>query len=66
MPPHEPVRRRLVDRVLGTFHEMPGLRLTLGEAERLFGVTRTTCEVVLDDLARAGALREGGGVYTMS
>jgi hypothetical protein len=43
--------------VLGTYREMPGLRLLVDEAARLFGLRSRTCEVVLDALVRDGALR---------
>jgi hypothetical protein len=32
------------------YHEMPGLSLYLRQAARLFGVSATTCQVVLDQL----------------
>ena len=45
---------------------MPGLRLQLEQARRLFGVSADTCAVVLEDLVAAGALRRAAdGQYCM-
>jgi hypothetical protein len=57
LPFGEPPRAELVNTILGSYREMPGLTLTLEQAARLFGVRARTCEVVLDDLVRAGRLR---------
>ena len=35
---------------------MPGLRLTAVQARRLFGLSATTCDMVLDDLLKSGFL----------
>jgi hypothetical protein len=32
------------------FLEMPGLKLTIGQAQRLWGVDRTTCEALVEKL----------------
>jgi hypothetical protein len=40
----------LLRRIRGEYLEMPGLRLTLAQAQRLFGVERALCKVVLDAL----------------
>lgn len=40
----------LRERIRSEYLEMPGLRLTLGQAQRLFGVERTMCKTVLDAL----------------
>ena len=37
-------------RVRAEFLEMPGLKLTVPQAQRLWGVDRTTCEAVIDEL----------------
>jgi hypothetical protein len=55
--PNEPRRPELVQRVRGTFEEMPGLEIALTDAARLFGVSERTCAVVLRDLAAAGTVR---------
>jgi hypothetical protein len=56
-PGNEPDRPHLVSQVIGTYSEMPGLLLTLPQAARLFGVRRTTCAVIFDELVRCGRLR---------
>lgn len=43
----------LVARIRGEFREMPGLKLTLAQAQRLWGMDRATCESVLDMLVRS-------------
>jgi hypothetical protein len=43
----------LVTRIRGEYLEMPGLRLTLEQAKRLFGVERALCKRVLDALVEA-------------
>ena len=53
----EPPRSQLESMIIGTFREMPGLSLHLPQAARLFGLRLATCQVVLDDLVRQGALR---------
>lgn len=65
--PHgEPARVDLVNRILETYWEMPGLKLTLAQATRLFGLRARTCEVVLSDLVRASILhRAEDGTYQL-
>jgi len=41
------------------FMEMPGMRLTPQQVERLSGVVNSVCQRVLDDLVRAGFLSVG-------
>jgi len=53
-------REALVRRVRGEFEEMPGLSLTLAQAERLFGLPSDTCLRVLLGLCEQGLLRVGG------
>ena len=43
-------------RVHGEYKEMPGLRLTVGQAARLFGVSMFAADVILHDLRRASIL----------
>jgi hypothetical protein len=43
--------------ITGTYREMPGLRLTLPQAARLFGLRDDTCKAVLDDLVQRGRLQ---------
>jgi hypothetical protein len=61
----EPDRVFLVNMILGTYREMPGLSLHLNQAARLFGLQTATCETVLEDLVRAGRPRRRfDGQYT--
>jgi hypothetical protein len=46
----------LVARVRGEYFEMPGLRLTLAQACRLWQIDASTCEMLLEYLVRAGVL----------
>ena len=50
-------RERLVQRVVSEFREMPDLRLTASEAERLFGLRSDICRRLIDRLMRDGVLR---------
>jgi hypothetical protein len=43
----------LLTRIRGEYLEMPGLRLTLQQAQRLWGVERTACEMMLAALVEA-------------
>ena len=47
-------------RVRGEYREMPGLRLTLSQAARLFNIECTHCEQVLNTLVTDGALWTNG------
>jgi hypothetical protein len=61
-PAHTP--RQLLLRVEMEFHEMPGLRLTVAQAGRLFGIEEDLCAQVLDRLVDTSVLRrERDGVY---
>lgn len=55
-PGAEPSRTRLVSLIVGTYREMPGLKLHLAQAARLFGLRPVTCQAVLDDLVAEGRL----------
>jgi hypothetical protein len=46
----------LVRRVRGEYLEMPGLALTLGQAQRMWNLHRGECERLLSDLVDAGFL----------
>lgn len=48
----------LVNRVRAEFNEMPGLRLTLPQAQRLWGVEPGTCRTIVDTLVRDSFLRK--------
>jgi len=56
-PRFEPTRSDLVPLIVGMYREMPGLILRLNQAARLFGLSETTCRVVMEDLVRQGVLR---------
>jgi Fic family protein len=43
-------------RVRAEFLEMPGLKLTVAQAQRLWGLDRSTCEKVIDQLTKSGFL----------
>ena len=45
--------REAFERIHAEFSEMPGMRLTPEQVERLSGVDRAVCQCVLDDLVRA-------------
>lgn len=53
-----------VTRVREEFREMPGLRLTLAQAARLWGVEQATCRLVIEELVARSFLRwtPGGAV----
>ena len=44
---------RLLERVRGEYLEMPGLRLTFQQVQRLCGIEQTMCQLVLDSLVDA-------------
>ncbi len=47
----------IVHRVRNEFVEMPGLRLSIPQAMRLWGLNREECQRVIDSLVRAEFLR---------
>ena len=47
--PHDDVLRR----VQGEYKEMPGLRLTIAQAQRLWGLDRAACDALLGALVDA-------------
>jgi hypothetical protein len=46
----------LVRRIRGEYLEMPGLRVTTRQAQRLFGLDGITCDEVLAHLLQSGFL----------
>jgi hypothetical protein len=54
MPPPE----YLVARVRSEYAEMPGLRVTLAQACRLWQLDIAMCEMLLDHLVQEGVLRQ--------
>jgi hypothetical protein len=49
----------LMSRVRGEYAEMPGLRLTLPQAQRLFGLESAACAVIFENLTRDNFLCRG-------
>jgi hypothetical protein len=53
----------ILRRVRGEFLEMPGLRLTSAQAQRLFGLDCATCAQLLESLVEERFLCVSGGTY---
>jgi len=49
-------REALVQRLIAEFDEMPGQRLSLAQASRLFGISQAATARILTALTRAGTL----------
>jgi hypothetical protein len=49
--------RELARRILAEYAEMPGLSVTLSQAQRLWAVDRRTCQMVFDKLIARGLVR---------
>jgi hypothetical protein len=58
--PHALEFQKLVERVRCEFLEMPGLRLTMPQAARLWGLDLPSCEAVVDALVRCEFLQRTG------
>ena len=57
----------VLQRIQGEFVEMPGLRLTAAQAQRLWGLDRAVCEELLAALVQAKFLsqtRDGAFIRT--
>lgn len=54
-----PLDENLLRRVRAEFREVPGLRLTVAQAQRLWGLDRSTCEAVLGRLTETQVLSQG-------
>ena len=57
----------VLQRIQGEFVEMPGLRLTAAQAQRLWGLDRSVCEELLSALVNANFLsqtRDGSFIRT--
>ena len=58
---------QIVHRVRGEFREMPGMRLTLEQAMRLWSLNRETCAAVLDELMASHFIeRDTNGRYKLA
>ena len=55
---------QLCRRIHAEFREMPGLRLTLPQAARLFSLEPDRCERVLAALVESGQLASTGTTFT--
>jgi len=53
----------LLNRVRSEFIEMPGLRLRIDQAQRLWNLDRASCETILHSLVEAKFLDRVDGVY---
>jgi predicted transcriptional regulator of viral defense system len=51
------VMRDLTRRIQGEYAEMPGLSITLGQAQRLLAIDETTCTAIFRTLTKRGVLR---------
>jgi len=51
------VMRDLTRRIQKEYAEMPGLTITLGQAQRLLAIDETTCTAVFRTLIKRGVLR---------
>ena len=51
--------RQAFERIRAEYLEMPGMRLTAAQVQRLSGVDISICAVVLEDLVRAQFLHVG-------
>jgi DNA-binding IclR family transcriptional regulator len=49
--------KRTLERIRGEFLEMPGLRVTRAQVQRLCGIDESTCRTVLDSLVELKFLR---------
>ena len=59
-------RERLATRVTAEFREMPGLRLTAPQAQRLMALRSDVCTRLLGELVRAGIIRvDADGRYAV-
>ena len=52
-----PLLSELLGRIRGEYLEMPGLHLTLAQAQRLWGLDRAVCEKALEALEESHFLR---------
>lgn len=58
------LRRTLVQRIEGEYYEMPGLKLTEAQAQRLWGLDAHTCHTILVTLMQRRFLRRTAtGMY---
>jgi hypothetical protein len=53
-----PTYQQAVTRIRAEYNEMPGMRLTPEQVQRLSGIELAVCRLVLDELVGAGFLQE--------
>jgi hypothetical protein len=53
---HDPIMAKLMERILSEYREMPGLAVTLDQAQRLWGCDAATVRIVAEALVTRGAL----------
>ena len=58
-------RHALLQRLIGEFDEMPGLRLSLAQASRLFGLSEAAATRILAELTEAGTLQRTASDFYM-
>ncbi len=58
MPAQTPIRDETLRRIRGEYLEMPGLRLTTAQAQRLWNLDRSTCEQALGKLVASRFLSQ--------
>jgi len=58
-------REDLVRRIVGEFHEIPGLCLTVMQGCRLFGLSEDACQRIFSDLVEDGVVQSVGDCYGM-
>ena len=63
VPTEEHDLQALQARVSAEFREMPGMRLTLAQASRLFSIDTARCERVLGALVDVGVLATNGRAF---
>jgi hypothetical protein len=67
MAVQQPLLEDVLRRIQGEYIEMPGLRLTMAQAQRLWGLDRAACDAVLGALVETKFLfRNRDGVYVRS
>jgi len=55
----------LRDRIRAEYHEMPGMKLTLSQAAKLFNVETLRCARLLANLVQDGTLSSKGGIFAL-
>ncbi len=65
MPPAIGKTEPVLQRIRGEYLEMPGLRLTVKQACRFWGLDEPTCARLLEDLVEAGFLARVGQGYRL-